>query len=69
MVAASTVELDPDDLWRRVLEGLPIGDAAAFSRAWRERCAADFAAGRRLLVDGWRLGLSEGMLCAALVLE
>lgn len=69
VVAATPGALDPLDLWRRVLDGLPVSDATALVEMWRTRCRDDFAAERRMSVDGWRLCVSEGMLCAALALE
>ena len=69
VVAATPGSLDPLELWQRVLDGLPLSDATALATAWRERCREDFVAGRRLQVAGWHLCVSEGTLCAALVLE
>ena len=69
VVEASPAGLDPMDLWRRTLQGLPLEDPGRFVSMWRERCREDFEAGRRLNVRGWHLALGEGMLCAALVLD
>jgi hypothetical protein len=69
VAAASPAGLDPSVLWRDLMEGLPLTDAAAFSTAWRARCSSDFENDDRLVVDGWRLSRTEGIACAALALE
>lgn len=70
VVASSEAGLDAAALWRELLDGLPASaDEDAIATAFRNRSRDDFANERRLVVEGWRLSRTEGLLCAALALE